>query len=84
MQKPEIETKLKTIFHSLFNVELEKITAESSPDNIERWESMQHLALVTSIEEEFGIALNEQDIVEMLNFGLTLEIVSSAVNGNHA
>ena len=79
MSKDAIESKLKEIFHALFNLSPEQITADTSPDNVKRWDSLQHLTLVTSIEEEFGISISEQDIVDMLSFGLAVEIVSSAL-----
>lgn len=82
MSKNEIEARLKKIFHSLFNLAPEQITADTSPDSVKRWDSLQHLTLVTSIEEEFDISISEQDIVEMLSFGLAVEIVSSALQKN--
>ena len=82
MSKNEIEARLKKIFQSLFNLKAEDITADTSPDSVKRWDSLQHLTLVTSIEEEFGISINEQDIVDMLSFGLAVEIVSSTLHKN--
>jgi acyl carrier protein len=79
VSKNEIEARLKKIFHSLFNLSPEQITADTSPDSVARWDSLQHLSLITSIEEEFNISISEQDIVDMLSFGLAVEIVSSTL-----
>jgi acyl carrier protein len=63
----------------LFNVDPRTIGEQSSPDNISGWDSMQHINLVTGLEEEFGVAFGEQQVVEMLSFGLIVEIVRETV-----
>ncbi len=53
----------------------DKITAESSPETIENWDSMQHLNLVLAIEEKFGVQLEPEDIEEMKNIGAVAALV---------
>jgi acyl carrier protein len=79
MKREEIEIRLRKIFHDLFNCDPASINADSSPDNVGGWDSMQHLNLVTSIEQEFEISLDEQQVVEMLSFGLIVEILDQAL-----
>lgn len=40
---------------------------EIIPDNLENWDSLQHLSLVTAIEEEFNIILKPEEITLMNN-----------------
>lgn len=70
-----MEEKLKQILSDLFTVPKDKIKDNSSPDNIEKWDSMGHLNLIMAIEEVFNIKLKDQDIIEMLNFGLIKDIL---------
>jgi acyl carrier protein len=83
LDRTQIEARLKQLFHSVLGLDPSEISAETSPDNVARWDSLQHLALVTSIEEEFGISIDEQDILEMLSFGLAIEIVASTIAHAH-
>jgi len=39
----------------VFSIEVSKIEALSSPDTIVQWDSISHLDIITSIEEEFNI-----------------------------
>ena len=79
MTREEIDRKVRTIFTDLFGVEASNISTDSSPDTVPGWDSLQHLNLITSIEGEFGVSLSDEQVVEMLSFGLIVEILSSAL-----
>lgn len=53
----------------------DKISAESSPQSIESWDSMQHLNLVLAIEERFGLQFEPEEIEEMKNVGAAAGLV---------
>ena len=63
-----MEEQLKTIFARLFGIEPQSITRESSPRTITRWDSLAHMNLVVSIEEEFGVQFSDDEIPKMLSF----------------
>lgn len=71
-----IDVKLKNIMSAVFEVSVDKINDESSPDSIENWDSLNLMNLVVSIEEEFNIQFDDDEIADMLNFKLIKEIVS--------
>ncbi|HEY4215994.1 MAG TPA: acyl carrier protein [Gemmatimonadaceae bacterium] len=78
MDRPEIERRVKSIFHVLFNCDPETVTADSSPDNVPGWDSLQHLNLVLALEEEFQTSFDERQVVDMLSVALIVEIVTEA------
>jgi acyl carrier protein len=59
----------------IFGIPADKITAESSPETIENWDSMQHLNLVLAIEEKFVVQLEPEDIEQMKNIGAVAALV---------
>jgi acyl carrier protein len=67
--------QVRNIASDIFGVPATKITAESSPETIENWESMQHLNLVLAIEEKFGVQLDPEDIEQMKNIGAVAALV---------
>ena len=75
MNRKDIEMRVSRIFHELFSCDPESITKDTSPDNLPGWDSLQHLNLVTSIEAEFQISLDHQDVVDSLSFGLIVQII---------
>ncbi|MDP9048695.1 MAG: acyl carrier protein [Bacteroidota bacterium] len=78
-----MEEKIKQIMADVFLVDLSEINEQTSPDNLVKWDSLAHLNLVVSLEEEFDIMLNEDQIIEMLNFKLVVEVVKESLQNNH-
>ncbi len=62
----------------VFLLDVSEITENSSPDSIPQWDSIGHLNLVTAIEEEFGIKIEDEQITQMLNFKLVVEIIKES------
>jgi acyl carrier protein len=67
--------QVRSVASDIFGVPAEKVTAESSPETIENWDSMQHLNLVLAIEEKFGVQLDPEDIEQMKNIGAVTKLV---------
>lgn len=61
----EILGKVRLIVSDIFNVPLEEITSESSPESIENWDSMQQLNLVLSLEDEFSVNFEPEEIEKL-------------------
>jgi acyl carrier protein len=41
------------------------LTPETSPDDIPRWDSLRHIALVTAVEDAFSISLSMDEMMEI-------------------
>lgn len=67
--------RVQAIASDIFGVPAGKITADSSPETIENWDSMQHLNLVLAIEEKFGVQLAPEEIEEMRSIGVAAAVV---------
>jgi acyl carrier protein len=67
--------QVRNVASDIFGIPAEKITAESSPETIENWDSMQHLNLVLAIEEKFGVQLEPENIEQMKNIGAVAALV---------
>jgi len=75
--------QVRSIASDIFGVPAEKITAESSPETIENWDSMQHLNLVLAVEEKFGVQLEPEDIEQMKNVGAVAKVVEKLQSASH-
>ena len=72
-----MEERIRTIMSAVFDLPLESINDESSPDSIESWDSLKHINLVVALEEEFEINFTDNEILEIINFKLIKKIVES-------
>lgn len=63
--------RLQEIFRAVFelpgDVDLTNLDQTNSP----RWDSLDHVSLVTAIESEFGISLDAADQLRMTGFANT-------------
>ena len=60
-----MEVKIRELFAALLQVSPDQIEDGTRPDSLERWDSMQHLILVSGFEEEFGLDIDPEQAVEM-------------------
>jgi acyl carrier protein len=67
--------QVRNVASDIFGIPVDKITADSSPETIENWDSMQHLNLVLALEEKFGVQLEPEDIEQMKNIGAVAALV---------
>ena len=75
--------QVRNVASDIFETPADKITAESSPETIENWDSMRHLNLVLAIEEKFGVQLEPEDIERMKNIGAVAALVEKLQSAAH-
>ncbi|WMJ82385.1 acyl carrier protein [Clostridium sp. MB40-C1] len=62
--------KLNKMICEVFEIrDMEILKDELGPDDIEAWDSMAHVELVTQLEEEFEIAMEVVDVSRMYTIG---------------
>jgi acyl carrier protein len=65
-----MEDRIKKIFVQVFDIKLSDINNDSSPANIEAWDSYSHSNLILALEEEFNVLFTPDEIIELLKFDL--------------
>ncbi len=64
------EIKLKKVLSDVFKVDAGMVNDDCSVDNIERWDSLNHLNLVLALELEFNVSFSEEQTVEIMSYPL--------------
>lgn len=67
-----MKNKVLNIVGKVMREPVENLSEESSPDTVEKWDSLQHMNLILALEEEFGVEFSDDEIVEMLSVELIL------------
>ena len=73
----QLDLRIKDIMASLFKVPAVNITPETSVDNVEDWDSLNHMKLVMALEEAYSIEFTEQEVTELLSLELVLMTLRS-------
>lgn len=63
-----METRVKQIMSNTFGIDIEQISDDSSPDSIANWDSLKHMQLILSLEEEFGSEFSDKEVVELVSY----------------
>ena len=51
----------------------------TTADDIEEWDSLEHINLLAAVEQEFGMKFNMGQVVSMKNVGEMADIILSKV-----
>ena len=67
--------KLNNIFCEVFSVEATALNSEFNKDNVEGWDSVRQLSLTSSVEDEFDIMLDAEDIIGFTSYESAKDII---------
>jgi len=76
----DVLTKVQTAFKSAFDVDPQTISINTTPDDVAAWDSMGHVTLASSLEQEFGLTFDVDDLMEMENVKEICRIVQSKLS----
>lgn len=75
-----MEKKVLNILKEVF--ELDAVDETCSQKTCEAWDSMGHLNLIAELEDEFGISLEPEEIIEMKSYSDVLIILKKKLTEN--
>lgn len=71
----EILDRVLHMMADIFGVAADQMNPQSSPDNVETWDSIKHLELVMALEQEFGVQFSPEEIEQLLSVELVASLV---------
>ena len=80
MKKEEIYERLNNVFRDVFDDESITVNENTTSDDIEDWDSLEHINLIVAVEQEFGIKFNMNEVTTMKNVGEMVDIIISRIN----
>ena len=70
----DVQEKVIQVLINIFQVSPDKISTKTTSDNVENWDSMNHINMILSLEQEFGISYDEEQAVSMLSVGEIIDV----------
>lgn len=77
MEKEEIVQKLTPVFRKVFADNSLVITDSLSALDVENWDSLSHMILISEVEQEFAIKFKLKDLNKMANVGDMIANIAS-------
>ena len=69
MNRTEILEKLNEVFHDVFDNNDIVVTEQTNANDIEEWDSLIHITLISAVEDEFDVSFDMKTVVSMKNVG---------------
>ena len=79
MTREEEYARLNEVFRDVFDDEEITVSDATTADDIEEWDSLEHINLLAAVEQEFGMKFNMGQVVSMKNVGEMADIILSKV-----
>ncbi len=77
MTEREVYDRLNRVFQEVFDDRKIRVTASTTADDIEDWDSLEHITLVAAVESEFGMKFRMSEVSTMKNVGEMAAIVAA-------
>ncbi len=65
----EIQVIFEDIVTKILLIEKDQLNDNVSRENLEEWDSMTHLALISELEQVYDIILSDDDVTEIKTIG---------------
>ena len=77
MDTREIYTRLDRVFQDVFDDDSIHVSANTTANDIEDWDSLEHITLISAVEREFLMKFKMGEISSMKNVGEMVSIIAS-------
>lgn len=75
MSREEIFNKVQEIFRDVFDDEELVISDSTNSDEIEDWDSLEHISLIVSMEKEFSMKFDLKEVNELKDVGEMVDLI---------
>lgn len=80
MTREEIFHKLTEIFRDVFDNDEIEISDATVAGDINGWDSLMHITLIGTVEDEFDVKFAMKDIVGMKNVGEMVDLILEQID----
>ena len=77
MNRDKIVEKLTNVFHEVFNDNSIVLRDEMTAADVENWDSLTHMLMITKVEEVFGIKFKLKELNKLKMVGDLISIIET-------
>lgn len=75
MTRDEVFERLNKVFRDVFDDDSIEVTETTTSDDIDDWDSFEHINLVCAVEDEFSFKIPMGKVITMKNVGEMVDII---------
>lgn len=80
MNRDQIFEKLTAVFRDIFDDEDITISESTTAADIEDWDSLTHIMLLSAVEDEFGIKFDMKAVQRLKNVGEMVDLIGAQLS----
>jgi len=82
MNQIDLKKKITEVLNAVLKISKTNKIENLSISNTDAWDSLKHISIIMTLEEEVNIKFTNDEIVEATSFENILKIVSKKINTN--
>jgi len=59
--------KLRSVISTVLGIPEDRVTDDLSPDTVDTWDSLNHINIISALEQEFGITLATDNLADSMS-----------------
>lgn len=75
MDRETVKKRLTAVFRDVFDDDGIELSDSTTADDIEAWDSLEHITLISAVEKEFKMRFTMKEVSGMKNVGEMINIV---------
>ena len=75
MSREEVFERLNKVFRDVLDDDSIELHDETVADDVDGWDSFEHINLIVAVEEEFSFKIPMNKVVSMKNVGEMVDII---------
>ncbi|MDY5817665.1 MAG: acyl carrier protein [Treponema sp.] len=75
MTREEVFERLNTVFRDVFDDDTITVKDETVSDDVDGWDSLEHINLIVAVENEFSFKIPMGKVVTMKNVGEMVDLI---------
>lgn len=77
----QVETRLTRVFQAVFDDDSLQLRPEMTAGDVENWDSLTHIDLITAVEREFRVKLTTSEVMSLKNVGDLMSLIQKKTGG---
>lgn len=76
-----IERRVLEILSAMLQVPQAELSAASSRDSVDRWDSLKHMHVMLALEEEFGVEFSDGELADLASVAAIVDVLRARARG---
>ncbi len=68
-----MEDKIKEILATILEIDQSDVNNDTNPDTVSTWDSLRHMKIVFSLEDEYDVQFSDDQIIQLTDVGKIID-----------